>query len=75
MYTDFTTNCTNLLHIPGGIILYLFITLAKVTVPHILTNHHFLVGSEQESGSMITVVTPATELLSFKVPSTSCKET
>jgi len=38
-----------------------------------LTTNHFLVGSEQESGSMITVVMPATELLSFKVPSTSCK--
>ena len=40
-----------------------------------LTTSHFLVGSEQESGSMITAVMPATELLFFKVPSTSCKET
>jgi len=48
--------------------------LAKVTV-YTYDHQSFLVGSEQESGSVITVVTPATELLFIKVPSTSCKET
>jgi len=77
MYTEFTNNHTNLLHIPGGIFHYLFLKLVKVhsyCIFYTLTTDHFLVGSEQESGSMIIVVMPATDLLFFKVPSKACKE-
>jgi len=40
-----------------------------------LTSDHFLVGSEQESGTMTIFVMSATELLFSKLPSTTSKET